>query len=705
MPRFSPFPLALALCTALAAHAEEVSGPTVLQADKIEGTGNTEARASGNVALDRDGRRIEAQWLKLFETTREIRAGDQTRLSQQGDLLEGGELYLKEDTRTGELDAPRYRLGQRQGRGDAVKLLFEGKDKYRLNKARFTTCQVGQDDWFIRARELELDYTRNVGVARNSTIEFKGVPLLYSPYLDFSLDGSRKSGFLSPSIGSSGSGGFELIVPYYWNIAPNMDATIAPRLISKRGLMFNNEFRYLGQDMAGQLTVETILKDRVYGSSRSAFRLQHEQGLAPGLRAGLNLQKTTDNRYFADFGDRIAVASQTFLPREGHLSYSHGNFGAVLRMQRYQTLQDPTNPVAVPYARLPQLTVNYQPALPAPFRLDLNGEAVSFHHPTQLTGERVVAYPSLSMPMEQAWGFVTPKVGLHLSHYKLDDGRSLSRNLPVFSVDSGLYFDREGQFFGKDMVQSLEPRAYYVRIPHRDQSAFPNFDSGVADFNFAQMFSENQYTGSDRINDANQLTLALTSRLFEADSGIERARVAVGQRFYFDRQRVTLNEAARSQDTSASDLIATAGGQPFDHWWMDGAVQTDGNGHQTRKAALNLRYQPEAGKLLNLRYRLDRLTDIKQIDLSAQWPVSARWHVVARQNWSIRDKRSLERLLGLEYNGGCWVFRMVSQRFVTSGNQTSSPFFLQLELNDVGRLGSNPLQTLKESIPGYTKLN
>ena len=242
-------------------------------------------------------------------------------------------------------------------------------------------------------------------------------------------------------------------------------------------------------------------------------------------------------------------------------------------------------------------------------------------------------------------------------------------------------------------------------LPHRDQSAFPNFDSGVADFNFAQMFSENQYTGSDRINDANQLTLALTSRLFEADSGIERARVAVGQRFYFDRQRVTLNEAARSQDTSASDLIATAGGQPFDHWWMDGAVQTDGNGHQTRKAALNLRYQPEAGKLLNLRYRLDRLTDIKQIDLSAQWPVSARWHVVARQNWSIRDKRSLERLLGLEYNGGCWVFRMVSQRFVTSGNQTSSPFFLQLELNDVGRLGSNPLQTLKESIPGYTKLN
>ena len=229
MPRFSPLPLALALCTALAAHAEEVSGPTVLQADKIEGTGNTEARASGNVALDRDGRRIEAQWLKLFETTREIRAGDQTRLSQQGDLLEGGELYLKEDTRTGELDAPRYRLGQRQGRGDAVKLLFEGKDKYRLNKARFTTCQVGQDDWFIRARELELDYTRNVGVARNSTIEFKGVPFLYTPYLDFTPRWLAQVG-LSGAVHrlKRFTGGFEITVPWYWNIAPNMDATIAP---------------------------------------------------------------------------------------------------------------------------------------------------------------------------------------------------------------------------------------------------------------------------------------------------------------------------------------------------------------------------------------------------------------------------------------------------------------------------------------------
>ncbi|GAB3260713.1 LPS-assembly protein LptD [Chitinimonas naiadis] len=704
MPRFAPLPFALAVCYALTAHAEEAAGPATLLADTVEGTNGKEIVARGNVQIDQDGRRIQADWMKLFQETTEIRAGDKTRITQDKDVIEGGELYLKNDTRTGELATPKYQLGERQGRGDAVKLLFEGPSKYRFEAARFTTCSVGQDDWFIRAKDLELDYTRNIGVAHNSTIEFKGIPFLYSPYLDFTLDGSRKSGFLAPSFGSS-SGGLELTIPYYWNIAPNMDATIAPRIMSKRGVMLSNEFRYLGESYSGQLSAETISKDRMFGGSRAAYNYQHRQDFAPGWHGEMNLQKVTDDRYFADFGDRISVASQTFLPREGFISYAQPGMQAVARFQRYQTLQDPTNPVAIPYARMPQLTFNYQPSLPSPYRLDLQSEAVSFRHPTQLNGERAVLYPSFSLPLEQAWGFVTPKVGAHLTRYNLADGRTLNRDLPIFSLDSGLFFDREGSFMGNDVVQSLEPRLYYLRIPYRDQSAFPNFDSGLADFNFAQMFGENQYTGSDRINDANQLTMAITSRLFEADTGIERARVAIGQRFYFSPQRVTLNEAARNQDVNSSDLIATVGGQPYDNWWVDASIQTDSNGGKTNKSSLNLRYQPESGKLLNLRYRLDRLTNIKQVDVSGQWPIARNWNLVARQNWSIQDRRSLERLVGLEYNGGCWVFRMVTQRFVTSGNQTSSPFFVQLELNDVGRIGSNPLQTLKDSIPGYTKLN
>ncbi|QNM96990.1 LPS-assembly protein LptD [Chitinimonas koreensis] len=724
MPRFKP--LSLAVCCALAAlagpaYAEEPAaatppadapaGPTVIHADQVEGIGQAETTARGNVSVEQDGRRIEAQWAKLFQDSGEIRAGDRTRMTQDKDVLEGGELYFKQESRTGELDAPNYRFGERAGRGDAVKLIFDGPDRYTLQQARFTTCAAGDDSWFIRARELDLDYSRNLGVAHHGTVEFKGVPLLYSPYLDFSLDGSRKSGLLAPSFDSSSSGGFELAIPYYWNIAPNYDATISPRIITKRGLMLGTEFRYLGERHNGVLSADVIGKDRVYGDERHALRFEHHQQLAPAWRTDLNVQAVSDDSYFADFGDRLAVASQQFLPREGTLNYNQGAFAAMFKVQRYQTLQDPARLVDEPYARLPQLTANYSRVLAGPLRLDVASEAVRFANAWSAQGgkrpegDRYLAYPSVSLPIERGYGFVTPKLGFHSTRYRLDEGQRYGRDLPVFSLDSGLFFDRETHIAGRDMVQSLEPRAYYVRIPYRDQSKIPNFDSGKADFSFAQMFTENQYTGSDRLNDANQLTLALTSRLFEADNGVERARFAVGQRFYFEPQRVTLGEAARGDDVTASDVIVTAGGQPFDAWWLDAATQYDRDAHRTSKATFNLRYQPDPGRLLNFRYRLDRFTDTKQLDLSTQWAVTRNWQVLARHNWSIKDRRPLETLAGLEYNANCWAFRLLAQRYVTRGNDMQSRFFFQLELNDVGRLGTNALQTLRDSIPGYTKLN
>jgi len=700
--------IAAAILAALApAYADEPPGPTVITADKVEGQTDQEITATGHAVIKRGGQQLEADWVKLFQPTQEIRAGDKTRLTQKNDVLEGRTLYLKDDTRVGSLDAPVYSLGKHHGRGDAVTLLFEGPDKYRLKSARYTTCDPGNDDWYVRAGDMELDYTRNVGVAHNASFLFKGVPFLYAPWLDFSLDGSRKSGFLAPSVGSTSSGGLEFTAPYYWNIAPNMDATFAPRVISKRGILLNNEFRYLNPSYAGQLVAEVIDKDRVFGASRNALSWQHHQALGPGLVADLNLQRASDDNYFSDFGDRIAVASTTYLPREASLVYTQiPGVVATLRTQRYQTLQNLDNPVGVPYARLPQLLASLNPAPIGPLRADMQTEAVWFRHPTQVGGQRYTAYPSVQMPLTTAYGFITPKVGEHVTRYSLDDGRSLSRSVPVISVDSGLFFDRELNIGGQDLIQSLEPRLFYVRIPYRDQSQLPNFDSAITDFNFAQMFSENQFSGGDRINDANQLTAALTSRLFSADDGSERLRVALGQRFYFTSPRVYLNSPGDSGgDINASDLIASVGGQPTEDWWVDSATQYSRAESRLQKAALSVRYQPRPNSVLNLRYRLDRLTDIKQVDISTQWPLSNRWYGIARENWSIRDHRSLEGLGGLEYNGGCWVFRVMLQRFVTPANTTTSAFFLQLELNDLGRLGSNPLETLRQSIPGYSKLN
>ncbi|MGQ5521679.1 LPS-assembly protein LptD [Chitinimonas sp. PSY-7] len=730
MPRFCPTPLILALCAAFSAQAEDVPGSSTILADQVDGQGTATVKAQGNVQIDRDGRRVEADWVTLFQDTKELRAGDHTRLTEDRNVVEGGLFHLRETDRTGEISTPSFRLGsgKKQGRGDALKLLFDGPGKYRLQKARFTTCSVGEDDWFLKAEQLKLDYNRNLGVARSSTIEFKGVPILYSPYFDFSLDGSRKSGLLTPSFNLTRAGGTEISIPYYWNIAPNMDATIAPRVITKRGVLLNNEFRYLEPSFSGKANVEWIGNDRNFkgdrakddsnwGGSRYAINLQHKHMLADNLTGELNWQKASDDRYFVDFGDRLAVASQTFLPRQGLLTYAVPGLNMQLLVQRYQTLQDVANPVVPPYARMPQFNFNYSPDLRSLYRFDLSGEATVFKYGSQLNGlnglnsrtpldgKRSILYPSVSLPFERSWGFITPRIGAHLTRYTLDGGGKLNRNLPVFSVDSGVYFDRDTNWFGTEMVQSLEPRAYYVRIPYRDQSAFPNFDSGVADFNFAQMFSENQYTGGDRINDANQLTMALTSRLFERDSGIERARFAIGQRFYFDSQRVTLNETARGDDVTASDLIATVGGRPHENWWLDASWQYDQQKRLTRKSGLNLRYQPMPGSLLNLGYRVDRRHNIEQADISGQWPLTRKIHAIARYNWSLPNGRALESLAGLEYNGGCWVFRAVSQRFVNTANETSRTFFLQLELNDLAPIGTNPLQTLRDSIPGYTKLN
>lgn len=750
MPRFRPLPLLLALSAAFPALAAD-EGPTQVEADEVIGKSEEYVEASGHAVVTRQGEKLEADWIKLFKKTDELRAGNKTRLTRDKDVLEGGALQLFQNTRVGSLENPVYQLGSRQGRGDAVKLLFQGPDQYALEQARFTTCQPGQDDWFINARELKLDYGRNVGVARHGTVEFKGVPFLYLPYLDFSLDGARKSGFLAPSLNSTNSRGLEVAVPYYWNIAPNMDATFSPRVMSKRGVLFDNEFRYLDATYAGQLELGLIGRDREANAPRVsydpkkypdlekslrinerryAYRWVHSQQLVPQLYFNADLQKASDDFYFSDFGDRLAVASTRHLPRLGSLTYLGPWYNLQLRGEQYQTLQeaDPERRIDEPYARLPQLSFNAAPSV-GMFQGQLLSEITRFDHRDKVEGERFLAYPSLSLPLTAPYGFFTPKIGVHHTEYRIEQNqqgwsRRSTRTLPITSLDAGLFFDRDLDWNDTALVQSLEPRLYYVNIPYRDQRRIPLFDAAQTDFNTAQMFSENQFAGSDRINDANQLTVALTSRLFEADTGVERLRVAVGRRYYFDPRRVWLNNDPNASENEvdknlkASSIIATVGGQPLQNWWLDAGWQYDREQSRSQKVGFNVRYQPGDNKLFNVRYQLNRLiadTNVRpdrpdrnyleQVDLSGQWPLGGNWYGVARYNHSITASRTLETLGGLEYNGGCWVFRIVGQRFVTSSNTYQSKIFVQLELNDIGRLGSNPLQVLKERIPGYTKLN
>lgn len=331
-----------------------------------------------------------------------------------------------------------------------------------------------------------------------------------------------------------------------------------------------------------------------------------------------------------------------------------------------------------------------------------------FRHSTKTEGLRAWTYPSISAPLNQSWGFLTPKIGVHATSYKLEkngpDKESYSRTLPIASLDSGLFFERETSFYDTAFVQTLEPRAYYLYIPYRDQSRLPVFDSGETDLSFTQLFSENQYSGQDRINDANQLTLAVTSRLFESDTGIERLNITIGQRQYFSKPRVTLGSVETPADGDyqrRSDWLMTLGAQMWRNLSGNFLVQYNQEDSSLRRADLALTWRPGEYRLLNLRYVDNRITDTRQADISGQWPLGQGWYAMGRYNYSLTDNRALEVLGGLEYNAGCWGLRLAAQRYATSTTDTSTSFFVILELGGLAGIGSNPLDAIRQSIPGY----
>jgi LPS-assembly protein len=341
--------------------------------------------------------------------------------------------------------------------------------------------------------------------------------------------------------------------------------------------------------------------------------------------------------------------------------------------------------------------------------LAVNAEYVDFSHPTQVIGRRTTLYPSLSLPMLSAGAFLTPKVGVHNTYYSLDRNTgtipdTVGRSIPIMSVDSGLVFERETSIGSNSFIQTLEPRAYYVRVPYQNQDRIPLFDTAVGDFNYAQIFSENSFVGGDRINDANQLTTAMTSRLLSPNTGQEVLRGTIGQRYYLTNQEVTLNPGDARRTYKTSDWLAALSGRLSRQWTAETAVQYNPRERRAERLNLSARYQPEQYKLLNLSYRYLR-DQLGQIDVSAQWPLGGGFYGVGRYNFSLRDGRVIESLGGVEYNGDCWVLRGVMQRFATAAGQTTNTFFLQLELTGFSRLGSNPLEALKRNIPGYSRLN
>ncbi|HJW23363.1 MAG TPA: LPS-assembly protein LptD [Rhodocyclaceae bacterium] len=735
--------------------------PIFIIADQIKGRSEEVTEAEGNVEVRKVGSRLLADKVTYWSLEDEVEALGHVRLLQQDDELSGPHLRMKLGEQVGFFEEADYKFKKEvrsrfyrpvtavttavgatattgsaplmisvpssyglpttvpprrstEGYGHAERIDFEGENQVRLTDATYSTCRADDPDWYIRAREMKLDYDREEGTAKSTSLVFEGVPIFYAPSASFSLNRQRKSGFLAGNFSASSKNGVDITLPYYWNIAPNYDLTLYPREMSKRGFQLGGEGRYAGYNYTGTTRLEYLPNDQMENRSRYAYGIAHVHNLGQGLTANVNWNGVSDNTYWQDFSSRLLQTSQSQLPRQLALNYVPGTWWAAnMQLLRYQTLRiDPS--VTRPYFIEPQMT--FSGRLPDVYKTDFSlfGQYSRFEHPTLVQGSRAVFYPQATLPIVNPSFTILPKIGLHATQYGLErqaagDPSSISRVLPTFTLDSTVFFERDTKWFGTgDYIQTLEPRLFYVYIPYRDQSKIPLFDTAIADFNFSQIFNENRYLGFDRINDANQLTAAVTTRYLDAVSGAERFKAMVGQRYYFRQQRVTIpGESVRNEDFS--NFLAAFNGVVLPKTYVDAAWEYSYDRHQNERYSVGARYQPDLAKVISASYRFTRdalgIGQVEQVDIAGQWPITRNWYAVGRYNYSIRDKQLLEAIGGLEYNASCWAARFVVQRLEALSGTSNTTFFFQLELNDFSSIGSSPIQLLRRTIPGYGKVN
>ncbi|WP_244072700.1 LPS-assembly protein LptD [Nitrosomonas sp. PY1] len=698
--------------------------PVYIEADNISGYYKQEVEASGNAELRHGNDILVADRMKYFQKTEETEVEGNIYLDRVKEIITGDHLKLNLQTNEGHMSDPKYYIKTGKGRGAGEILFFEGKDQYRIEKTNYTTCPEGNHDWYIRASSLKIDHNNEVGTARNVSIVFKNTPILYSPWLDFSYSGKRKTGLLTPLLGYNVHTGFDTALPIYLNIAPNIDATVAPRVMTMRGFMLSNELRYMGEKMYGNLLFDILPMDINTNKTRWGVLFTHTQNFGRGWQGILNYNRVSDDQYFRELTPNLSQTSLTNLSQMAATSYNgrlglDGTISFDALVQRFQTIQDRIPLFTSPYARLPYLSLAAnKPSFGGLLEFGLNSSWGNFEHHAIRTvestkflpdGQRFVINPHVSMPLQNEYGFIKPKIGFHYTHYSLSHpvqgyenrGTNHDRALPIFSVDSGTTFERPTQMSGIKFTQTLEPRLFYAYIPYSNQKYLPVFDSAINDFNFAQILQENRFSGSDRINDANRLTAALTTRFVEQETGIERLRLAVGQVFNFNDPKVKFLEP---QVTSGkSDFVAAISGRLTPQLSTDANIQMHEKGLEIQKVRSGLSYQPEPGKVLNFGYRFTRHV-LEQVDSSIQWPIIPNLHGVARINYSLRDDRVLAGLAGIEYNSCCWALRLVMQRITTATQTTTTAFFVQLELKGLMGIGNNPLQVLQSTIPGYTSI-
>jgi len=715
-----PLRLRLAPQLDLRPRSSEEEATSFGRADRMSSRQTPEGAVTvldGAAELRQAGTLLHADQIRYNQGTSEVEAIGNVTVDQVGTRIAGPRLKLKLDTDEGVFESPTYDLPTDGGRGHADRIEMKGRGKFLLSNATFSTCRPDNEDWRIEARRIDIDQGDSSGKATTASLVFQDRTILKAPALFFPIGDERKSGVLTPSLSITSRSGAEVQVPYYFNLAPNYDLTLSPRLSVRRGLQLGSQFRYLFRPMAGELIADYTPHDSDAGRSRYFYSATNTISRLGDWSGGWHLKGVSDDNYFVDYSRTLVDASERSLPRDVFLSRDFGQWNFLGRVLRYQNILEAR--LAPPYEKLPQFQLSTYRTDVHGFDVGLLNDVTWFSRPLRGSAEgmRGVFNPSIAYPIRRPAWFVTPKASLHASTYQLDVNpfgeRTLSRVVPTWSLDSGVIMERDVHWQGRPAIQTLEPRLFYVYTPFRDQSQFPVFDSAANDFNFAQLFTENPFTGHDRIADSNQLTAALITRHIDGATGVERLRLALAQRFYFDSQEVTI-PGQTSRTDRRSDLLLAASSELGGGHSFDSGIQYAIDDDRVPRVSASWRYWPGDRRLLNLGVRYQS-HEYAQWNASWQWPLSARWSSLGKINYSFLQERNnpatgqlvdvrpglVEGLLGFEYAEDCWAARFVVQRFVTAEGSDTTAFFLQFDLRGLGRLGADPFGILVRNIPGY----
>lgn len=770
------------------------------------------ATLAGNVVMRQGSMQAEADEANLYQTENRGELKGNVKIRDNGTLVVGDEAQIQLDTGEARVDNAEYVMHKSHIRGNALYAKRAENAIIRLKDGTYTTCEPGSNAWQLKGNNITLNPATGFGTATNVTLRVKDLPVFYTPYIYFPIDDRRQSGFLPPSFSTSSDTGFMLLTPYYFNLAPNYDATLYPRYMAKRGMMMEGEFRYLTKSSEGQfggayLSDEDNDRKRQtdYKKERWMVNWQHKGGLDERLSTEVDYTDISDPFYFQDLeSGQVGVERRDFINQQGALTYRADDYTARLNLQAFELA---TISQITPYDRLPQITFNGKlPFHPGGVDLTYDTEAVRFERDlkndlvfdkdgnpdgsigyvrdangniiggrridesisgiARANGTRLNLAPAISLPMEASYGYITPKLKYVYTHYDLDldsQGKqqaqaqanfpayssyssTVNRDVPIFSVDSGLYFDRNTQLFGTNYRQTLEPRLFYLYVPYQDQRDIPLFDTAESTFDYASLFRDNRFSGTDRIGDENKLSLGVTNRWIE-DNGFQRQRFSIGQAYYFKDRKVQLPgiDYRTRKDTQANvSPYALEYEYAFNRdWRFNSDFNWDPDSRSTRSGSAMFHYQPEdnPNKIVNLGYRYrndlityDQLTGtwkvgggdygtpgdpnyikdyykIQQHDFSVIWPLVPQWNVIARWQHDYNRNRTLEAMGGFEYDNCCWKLRLINRYWMdyddfsqaTPQNEKGDHgIFLQVVLKGLGGVVGNKVESfLDKGIQGY----